>query len=60
MGSYIVTGGASGIGAAIKQQLEAEGNRVLAVDIQEADITAGRARLGDRLDEHQEEASSER
>lgn len=27
---------------------------------QEADITAGRARLGDRLDEHQEEASSER
>jgi hydrogenase-1 operon protein HyaF len=27
---------------------------------QEADITAGRARLGDRLNEHQEEASSER
>ena len=27
---------------------------------QEADITAGRARLGDRLEEHQEEASSER
>jgi NAD(P)-dependent dehydrogenase (short-subunit alcohol dehydrogenase family) len=43
MGSYIVTGGASGIGAAIKQQLEAEGNRVLAVDIQEADITANLA-----------------
>ena len=40
MGNYVVTGGASGIGAAIKQQLESDGNEVIVVDIQEADITA--------------------
>ena len=40
MGIFFVTGGASGIGAAIRNQLESEGKRVLVVDIQEADITA--------------------
>lgn len=40
MGTYVVTGGASGIGAAIRQQLQAEGHKVLVVDIQEADIVA--------------------
>ena len=40
MGTYVVTGGASGIGAAIKQQLQQEGHSVLVVDIQEADIVA--------------------
>ena len=40
MGTYVITGGASGIGAAIKQQLEAEGHSTLVVDIQEADIVA--------------------
>ena len=40
MGKYVVTGGASGIGAAIRQQLESEGNEVIVVDIQEADIKA--------------------
>lgn len=40
MGTYVVTGGASGIGAAIRQQLESEGHRVLVVDIKQADISA--------------------
>jgi len=43
MGTYVVTGGASGIGAAIRQQLQDEGHTVLAVDIQEADIVANLA-----------------
>jgi len=40
MGTYVITGGASGIGAAIGQQLQAEGHEVLSVDIQRADIVA--------------------
>jgi NAD(P)-dependent dehydrogenase (short-subunit alcohol dehydrogenase family) len=40
MGTYVVTGGASGIGAAISEQLAEQGNRVLSVDIQQADIVA--------------------
>ena len=43
MGTYVVTGGASGIGAAISQQLQSEGHTVLSVDIQEADIVANLA-----------------
>ena len=40
MGSYVITGGASGIGAAISQQLQSEGHQVLVIDIQQADIVA--------------------
>ena len=40
MGTYIVTGGASGIGLAIGQQLRGEGQQVLTLDIREADIIA--------------------
>ena len=40
MGTYVITGGASGIGAAIRQQLESEGHRTLVVDIKEADVVA--------------------
>lgn len=40
MGRYVVTGGASGIGAAIREQLEARGDTVVVVDIKDADITA--------------------
>jgi NAD(P)-dependent dehydrogenase (short-subunit alcohol dehydrogenase family) len=43
MGTYVITGGASGIGAAIKDQLEAQGNEVLVVDLRDADITANLA-----------------
>lgn len=40
MGTYVITGGASGIGAAIKQQLQSEDHKVLVVDLQQADIVA--------------------
>jgi NAD(P)-dependent dehydrogenase (short-subunit alcohol dehydrogenase family) len=40
MGIYAMTGGATGIGAAIKQRLRDQGNRVIVVDIKEADIIA--------------------
>lgn len=38
MKTYAVTGGASGIGAAIKQHLVEEGHRVISIDIHNADI----------------------
>lgn len=38
MKTYALTGGASGIGAAIKQHLVKEGHRVISVDIMDADI----------------------
>jgi len=40
MGTYVITGGVSGIGKAIAQQLRSEGHSILTVDIQEADIVA--------------------
>lgn len=40
MGVYAMTGGATGIGAAIKQRLRDEGNQVIVVDIKDADIIA--------------------
>ncbi|HEY9035308.1 MAG TPA: SDR family oxidoreductase [Pseudomonadales bacterium] len=40
MGVVAMTGGATGIGAAIRQQLIADGHRVIVVDIQHADVVA--------------------
>ena len=40
MGVYAMTGGATGIGAAIKQQLKDAGHEVIVVDIKDADIVA--------------------
>jgi NAD(P)-dependent dehydrogenase (short-subunit alcohol dehydrogenase family) len=40
MGNYAMTGGATGIGASIKQQLSDDGHSVLVVDIKQADIEA--------------------
>ena len=40
MAIYAMTGGATGIGAAIKQQLTEDGHQVIVVDIQNADIKA--------------------
>ena len=40
MGIYALTGGATGIGAAIKSNLIARGHRVIVVDLKDADITA--------------------
>ena len=40
MGNYAMTGGATGIGAAIKQQLLSDGHSITVVDIKNADIEA--------------------
>lgn len=40
MGIYAVTGTASGIGKAVKEQLEASGHEVITIDIRDADIVA--------------------
>lgn len=40
MGLFAMTGGATGIGAALKSQLLAAGNEVISVDIKEGDIIA--------------------
>jgi len=40
MGIYALTGGATGIGAAIKQQLLAAGHTLISIDIKDADIIA--------------------
>ena len=40
MGSYIVTGAASGIGAAVVARLQADGEKVIGLDRQDADIIA--------------------
>ena len=40
MGTYAMTGGATGIGAAIRKHLENAGHRLIVVDLKEADINA--------------------
>ena len=40
MGSYAMTGGATGIGAAIKQRLRGAGHTVIVVDVKDADVIA--------------------
>ena len=40
MGTYVLTGGATGIGAATKQHLQNTGHRVITVDIKHADYIA--------------------
>ncbi|PLW68795.1 SDR family oxidoreductase [Pseudohalioglobus lutimaris] len=50
MGTYVITGGASGIGLAIAEQLRSEGNRCLSLDIQEADIVADLSTAEGRTD----------
>ena len=40
MGTLVVTGSASGIGAALRRQLEAEGHRVIGVDLEQAEVAA--------------------
>ena len=48
MGIAAVTGSASGIGAAIKRRLEANGDRVIGVDLRNADIEADLSTLEGR------------
>jgi NAD(P)-dependent dehydrogenase (short-subunit alcohol dehydrogenase family) len=50
MGTYVITGGASGIGAAIRSQLLSEGHKVLVVDLQQADIVADLATAAGRTE----------
>jgi nucleoside-diphosphate-sugar epimerase len=38
MANYVLTGGATGIGAAIKARLTAAGHRVLVLDLRDGDI----------------------
>jgi NAD(P)-dependent dehydrogenase (short-subunit alcohol dehydrogenase family) len=40
MGTYVVTGSASGIGRAVKERIESGGHEVITVDIRDADIVA--------------------
>ncbi|MFF0815132.1 SDR family oxidoreductase [Rhodococcus sp. NPDC003318] len=40
MATYVLTGAASGIGAATKARLESDGHRVIGVDVRAADVTA--------------------
>lgn len=40
MGIYAMTGGATGIGAAVKEQLRGDGHTVIVVDLKDADIIA--------------------
>jgi len=40
MGTVIVTGSASGIGAAVRARLEADGDRVVGIDLRDAEILA--------------------
>ena len=40
MGIYALSGGATGIGAAIKQRIIDNGDDIIVVDLKDADITA--------------------
>ncbi len=40
MGNVVITGSASGIGRATKQRLESQGDRVVGIDVRDADILA--------------------
>lgn len=48
MGQYVLTGGATGIGAAIKQKLEQLGHACFVVDIKDADLVADLSRVEQR------------
>ena len=55
MSTFVLTGSASGIGAATRNRLEAAGHRVVGVDVQSADVTvdlrtaAGRTEAAERV-----------
>lgn len=49
MRTIAVTGSASGIGAATKTLLESEGNRVIGIDLRDADVVADLSKPDDRV-----------
>jgi NAD(P)-dependent dehydrogenase (short-subunit alcohol dehydrogenase family) len=50
MGAIAVTGSASGIGDAVRRRLEADGHRVIGVDLRDAEVAADLTRPGDRAE----------
>lgn len=50
MGTYLVTGSASGMGAAAAAALREEGNRVIGLDLREAEVTADLSTAAGRAD----------
>ncbi|MGH7899301.1 MAG: hypothetical protein ACREQQ_15200 [Candidatus Binatia bacterium] len=48
MREIAVTGSASGIGAAIRARLEADGAKVIGIDLRDAEVIADLSRSGDR------------
>ena len=48
MRNIVITGSASGIGAATKAQLEANGDRVIGIDLRDAEIIADLSNKEDR------------
>ena len=48
MAGIAVTGSASGIGAATRELLEADGHRVIGVDLRDAEVTAASMTRDDR------------
>jgi NAD(P)-dependent dehydrogenase (short-subunit alcohol dehydrogenase family) len=50
MGTFAVTGSASGIGAAVRARLEATGGRVIGVDVRDAEVTTDLATAEGRAD----------
>ena len=49
MATFAITGGATGIGAELRRQLLAQGDRVISVDIKEGDIIADLSTVAGRL-----------
>lgn len=54
MGTYAVTGAASGMGAAVAGRLRAAGHRVIGIDLRDADVVADLSTPGGRTDAAQE------
>ena len=56
MGTYCVTGSASGIGQATKKRLEADGHRVIGVDLRNADVNVDLGTVEGRRQGHEPRA----
>lgn len=54
MGTYAMTGGATGIGAAIKERLTEQGHDVIVIDIKDADIQADLSSVNGRAQANSE------